>query len=89
MKDCTQFSFEYCVESENNGKSLHITQNGAISIEGMIKAKALTNCHGLAGSEWKDGGLPSEDWNVATLLIYNACAPLNVSKCVTWKVISH
>ena len=37
------------------------------SVQMKHYAKALTGCHGLAGSDPHDGGVPSEHWIVAAL----------------------
>ena len=59
-------------------KSIQSTQNGAIAVEGAIKAKAQTGCHGLAGSDQQDRRVPPEHWNVAALFVCSAFTPLIV-----------
>ena len=42
-------------------ESIQVTHNEAIAVDSAIEGKALIGCHGLAGSDWQDGGAPSED----------------------------
>ena len=57
------FSFKYSIDLKYSHK--------AVAVEVAIYAKALTGCHGLAGSDLQDGGVPSEDWKVSALFEVN------------------
>ena len=59
-------------------ESVQSVHDGAIAVEGPIKEKALIKCHGLAGSDPQDVGIPSEHWNVPALIYYNTFTLLSM-----------